>query len=69
VAIRISCTTHVGDARLRQRTEHIDERFEDTEHRLEENEENAERLSEMDERLDFTERMLTKHNAKSRLEP
>ena len=67
VASRISGkSSSGGDPRLRRLLEQTEQRLEETEHRLDET---AERLVDMEERLDFTERMLTRQNARDQLSP
>lgn len=64
VASRISSQSVSGDARLRELLELTENRLEETDQRLAET---TERLADMEERLDFTERMLTRQNARDQL--
>ncbi len=66
IASRISNQPDAGGGRLRATLENTDHRLEETEQRLAET---AERLADMEERLDFTERMLTRQNARDQLGP
>ncbi len=66
VANRISRQSDSGGARLRELLELTQHRLEETEQQLADT---TERLADMEERLDFTERMLTRQNARDQLEP
>lgn len=64
VASRISNQPGAGGGRMRAILENTEHRLEETEQRLADT---AERLADMEERLDFTERMLTRQNARDQL--
>lgn len=64
VAKRISGHGVAGGAELRKQLLHTEQRLEETERRLADT---AERILDLEERLDFTERMLTRQNAREQL--
>lgn len=66
LAKRISAHPASVNPDLRGLLEQTEQRLYDTEQRLVET---NERLADMEERLDFTERMLTRQNAREQLEP
>jgi hypothetical protein len=66
VANRISGHSDFGGAKLRELLELTEHRIEETERQLADT---TERLADMEERLDFTERMLTRQDARDQLEP